>query len=106
MTNCANCAESALYIYEPVEGRQTFFCGKHLPGFVRRAGVAKAAELVSDFAEKLADVQKEIAKNSSKKSTKVTIDKSEVAEEVVELDSNPIEATEEEVTDERAPGLD
>jgi hypothetical protein len=106
MTNCANCRDSALYIYEPVEGHQIFFCGKHLPGFIRRAGIAKAAELVPDFSEQLAVVEKEIAKNSPKKSTKVTIDKSEVVSEEVELDSIPNETTEEEVTDERDPGLD
>lgn len=48
---CSNCAEEAMYIYDPRGAVPTHFCGAHLPSFLQksaRAGLLKTTDHFSD----------------------------------------------------------
>lgn len=59
--NCSNCADEALYIYDPRGALATYFCGVHLPSFLQKsakAGLLKTTEHFGDVrASALADLR-------------------------------------------------
>lgn len=48
---CSNCADEAMYIYDPRGAVATYFCGAHLPSFLQKSaksGLLKTTEHFSD----------------------------------------------------------
>lgn len=48
---CSNCADEAMYIYDPRGAVATFFCSAHLPSFLQKSaksGLLKTTEHFSD----------------------------------------------------------
>ena len=58
---CSNCADEAMYIYDPRGAVATYFCGAHLPSFLQKSaksGLLKTTEHFSDVrASALADLR-------------------------------------------------
>ena len=74
ITQCSNCSEPALYVYEVTADFSLVFCSAHLPNFLRSKGAPVAlvqrteahAEAKEEASKKLAP--KTAAKTASKKS--------------------------------------
>lgn len=102
--NCVNCYSDAVYLYSPNGTRKIPYCVTHLPAFVRRSKLMTTIEKAEGYDANLAAAILNVKKTSPKKSTKVTIDKSTVVEEDIELNSIENDTTEE-VDNESEPGL-
>jgi len=83
MTTCANCSESATYIYEISEAHTILYCGLHLPKFLNDRKNAGTLKLTSEAVQEKSDAFEALAPKSSKKSSKAVVEEVPVVEEPV-----------------------
>jgi hypothetical protein len=83
MTTCANCSESATYIYEISEAHTILYCGLHLPKFLNDRKNAGTLKLTAEAVQEKSDAFEALAPKSSKKSSKAIVEEVPVVEEPV-----------------------
>jgi len=92
MTTCANCSESATYIYEISEAHTILYCGLHLPRFLNDRKNAGTLKLTSEAVQEKSDAFEALAPKSSKKtSAKKTVEETPVEETPVVEETVPEE---------------
>lgn len=49
--HCSNCADEAMYIYDPRGAVATYFCGSHLPSFLQKSAKSGALKTTDHFSD-------------------------------------------------------
>ena len=83
MTTCANCSDSATYIYEISEAHTILYCGTHLPKFLNDRKNAGTLKTTSEAVQEKSGAFEALAPKSSKKSSKAVVEEVPVVEEPV-----------------------
>jgi len=53
---CANCKDSAFYVYQSVGSKDIPYCYKHLPGFLKKAAASGLLLTTAEYEQKKAEV--------------------------------------------------
>lgn len=66
---CSNCDSPALYVYDPKPLKASYFCGSHLPAFLRQAAKAGSLTVTDTFEEAKAQAKQTLRPRRSRKTT-------------------------------------
>jgi hypothetical protein len=97
---CANCQETAIYIYRVTKSSSIPYCFKDLPKFLKSPKYAGSVVKVSDLPKtfNIPEPTKEVSSKSTKKKSAPVVEEKDVVEETV-VEETVVEEVSSEVTE-------